>query len=88
MSTVVSRSWLSPVIAWLDLCDTACFQLVAGSSGSRCSPLVAPCDTAHLAGSGIQQWQAMTISLNTLVFVVTTSALLSAADDCSLIRLD
>ncbi len=56
MSSVVGndKSWLASIIAWLGLSDTACFQLVAGSSGRRCSRLFAACDSAVLSTSGMQ----------------------------------
>ncbi len=87
MSTVVGndRSWLAAVIAWLGLCQTACFQLVAASSGT--SNLVAACDTAVLSATGIQHWQAMFLLLCTLFFIVAASAFLNAVNSI-LLQLD
>lgn len=45
-------------------------------------------DSQGLAATGIQQWQAMFIILCTLIFIVTTSALLDAAIDCTFLQLD
>jgi len=66
----IDTSCLAYIIVWLGLCHTACFQLVAGSTGRRCSGFVAACDSIVLAASGIHQWQAIFVSLCTLVFIV------------------
>ncbi len=88
VSTMIGndRSCLAYIMVRVGPCHTACFQLVASSSGS--SGLVAAGDTALLSASSIRQWQAMFVSLCTLVFIVTTSAILNAADDYTLLQLD
>ena len=87
------RSCLAYIIVWLGPCRTACFQLVASSSGS--SGLVAACDSVvlysiyiYISATGNQQWQAVFRLLCTLVFIVTTFALLNAASDSTLLQLD